>query len=81
MNEAVGLIYRPDVAFRKKENGTSDIFIDLSHQVIPLGLRILSAQYFKSDNYICGFSNGPGIGTGMVYSRLKKGLQRTCSQR
>jgi site-specific DNA recombinase len=39
VNEAVGLIYKLDEAFRQKENGTSDIFIDLSHQVIPLGLE------------------------------------------
>ena len=39
VNEAVGLIYRLDAAFRENKNGTSDIFIDLSHQVIPLGLE------------------------------------------
>lgn len=39
VNEAVGLIYRLDAAFPQKKNGTSDIFIDLSHQVIPLGLE------------------------------------------
>jgi site-specific DNA recombinase len=39
VNEAVGLIYRLDAAFRRKENGTSDIFVDLSHQVNALGLE------------------------------------------
>ena len=39
VNEAVGLIYRLDAVFRENKNGTSDIFIDLSHQVIPLGLE------------------------------------------
>lgn len=37
VNEAVGLIYWLDAAFRENKNGTSDIFVDLSHQVIPLG--------------------------------------------
>lgn len=39
VNEAVGLIYRLDAAFRENKNGTSDIFIDLSHQVNWLGLE------------------------------------------
>ncbi len=39
VNEAVGLIYRLDVAFRENKNGTSEIFSSLSHQVIPLGLE------------------------------------------
>jgi site-specific DNA recombinase len=39
VNEAVGLIYRLDAAFRENKNGTSDIFASLSHQVIPLGLE------------------------------------------
>ena len=39
VSEAVELIYRLDAAFRENKNGTSDIFIDLSHQVIPLGLE------------------------------------------
>jgi site-specific DNA recombinase len=39
VNEAVGLIYRLDAAFRENKNGTSDIFIDLSHQVNLLGLE------------------------------------------
>ena len=39
LNEAVRLIYSLDTAFRQKENGTSDILVDLSHQVIPLGLE------------------------------------------
>ena len=39
LNEAVKLIYSLDEAFRQKENGTSDAFIDLSHPVIPLGLE------------------------------------------
>ena len=39
VNEAVGLIYRLDAAFRENKNGTSELFVDLSHQVIPLGLE------------------------------------------
>jgi site-specific DNA recombinase len=31
MSEAVGLKYRLDAAFKENKNGTSDIFIDLSH--------------------------------------------------
>lgn len=39
LNQAVQLIYTLDTAFREKENGTSDLKIDLSHLVIPLGLE------------------------------------------
>jgi site-specific DNA recombinase len=39
LNQAVQLIYSMNEAFKEKGNGTSDIFIDLSHLVIPLGLE------------------------------------------
>ena len=39
VNYAVQLIYSMDKAFVEKENGTSLSILDLSHQVIPLGLE------------------------------------------
>lgn len=46
LNEAVKLIYTLDLAFRRKENGTSCILSDLSHQVIPLGVSYLRDNLF-----------------------------------
>ena len=39
VNSAVQLIYSMDKALAEKENGTSLSILDLSHQVIPLGLE------------------------------------------
>ena len=39
LDKAVNNLAKLGAAFREKENGTSDTFINLSHLVIPLGLE------------------------------------------
>ncbi len=48
VNEAIRAMFAIDEAFRQKENGTSLSVEDLSHLVIPLGLRKVRSMPYRS---------------------------------